>query len=196
VRLSFEQACAFFDREGPVWDTLRQFASLLRERGIPYAITRRMAFPFHGFNQSIGIIDILVRQDGLDALLESLPSALYVREAPRRIRDTQRGIAIHFDIAGDFPGKAEPNAVRFPDPQATAIEIDGFPVIVLERLIEVDLASGMANPGRLSDLADVQRLIQELGLPRTLGEQLHPYVRDEYYRIWDVSEITYDPSAG
>jgi hypothetical protein len=30
---------------------------------------------------------------------------------------------------------------------------------------------------------------------RPLGEQLDPFVRDAYYRLWDASQNGWDPSA-
>ena len=37
---------------------------------------------------------------------------------------------------------------------------------------------------RLKDLADVQELIKTRGLPASFAEELNPYVREEYLRLW------------
>jgi hypothetical protein len=74
------------------------------------------------------------------------------------------------------------------------VDIAGLSVIRLEKLIDLKLTSGL-RPERIRDLADVQDLIKALSLPRSLGEQIDPSVRDEYYRLWDVSQNGWDPSA-
>jgi hypothetical protein len=47
-----------------------------------------------------------------------------------------------------------------------------------------------AEHRRLVDLADVQRAIEVLRLPKELGEKLHPSVRAEYGRLWDLAQRT------
>jgi hypothetical protein len=61
-------------------------------------------------------------------------------------------------------------------------------VIALPTLIELKLASGLAAPHRLRDLADAQDLISALHVPRELGEQLHPSVRSEFDRLWQLAQ--------
>jgi len=53
----------------------------------------------------------------------------------------------------------------------------------LETLIELKLASGMTAPGRLQDLADVQRLIAERNLDGAFAGKLAPYVRDKFVEL-------------
>ena len=54
----------------------------------------------------------------------------------------------------------------------------------LEKLVELKLASGMTNPGRIRDLADVQELIRVLRLDAAFTEKLDPYVRPKYAELW------------
>src|SRR5260370_6572080 len=68
------------------------------------------------------------------------------------------------------------------------VEIDGYRVITLPKLIEMKLVSGLSAPHRLRDLADVQDLIVVLSLPRGLADSLDPSVRDEYLRMWDAAQ--------
>jgi hypothetical protein len=57
----------------------------------------------------------------------------------------------------------------------------------LPALIELKLASGMTNPGRLKDLADVQELIRVLQLPRDdFAAQLNVFVQEKYRELWDA----------
>jgi hypothetical protein len=46
------------------------------------------------------------------------------------------------------------------------------------------LASGMTNPGRLSDLGDVQKMIFTQSLPQDLQDQLNPFVQQKYEELW------------
>ncbi|HEV2718443.1 MAG TPA: hypothetical protein VG323_00375, partial [Thermoanaerobaculia bacterium] len=94
------------------------------------------------------------------------------------------------------PGDGKPKPVSFPDPRYVTVEIEGHHVIVLPKLIELKLASGLSAIDRLKDLGDVVELIKALKLPRDLGEQLDPSVRDEYFRLWDGAQNVWDPSDG
>ncbi|MGH7129266.1 MAG: hypothetical protein ACREIV_11910, partial [Planctomycetaceae bacterium] len=102
----------------------------------------------------------------------------------RHLRDTQSGVRIEFLVAGEFPGDGRPKPVAFPQPDECRSELEGIPCLELSKLIELKLASGMTNPGRLQDLADVQRLISTLDLPQDLSGQLHPFVQDKYRELW------------
>ena len=62
--------------------------------------------------------------------------------------------------------------------------LDGISCLRLPRLLELNLASGMTNPGRLKDLADVQQMIQVLSLSEEMADQLNPFVREKYRELW------------
>ena len=81
-----------------------------------------------------------------------------------------------------------PKAVRFPEPGAVAIAAGRFRTVSLPRFLELKLASGMTAPHHLQDLAGVQRLAATAKLPRDLGESLDPYVRKEFYEMWDTAQ--------
>lgn len=102
------------------------------------------------------------------------------------LRDTQTGVRIKFIVTGQYPGDGKPKPVAFPDPALSGTVIDGIQFVCLPVLIELKLASGMTNPGRLRDLADVQELIRVLKLPRDFGAQLHPYVQVRFAELWDA----------
>jgi hypothetical protein len=65
--------------------------------------------------------------------------------------------------------------------------VGGVRYLRLEALIELKLASGMSNPGRLEDLADVQELIRARELPLEFGQRLDASVRDAYAEIWSAT---------
>ncbi len=53
----------------------------------------------------------------------------------------------------------------------------------IKSLIELKLASDMTAKGRLPDLADVQRLIQEHVLNAEFAEELNSYVHDKFLEL-------------
>ena len=80
--------------------------------------------------------------------------------------------------------------MRFPDPRTVSVDLEGFSVIALNKLIELKLASGLtAEHRRLNDLGDVQRLINALKLSRELGAELDSSVRGEYEHLWELAQI-------
>ena len=82
-----------------------------------------------------------------------------------------------------------PKAIRFPDPDEVAVDLNGIRVIGLERFIELKLASGMTGMNRLRDLADIQQLIRDTGLSEGISLRLDPSVRDKYIELWRTAQI-------
>lgn len=178
VKLSTE----FFMQSDPVHESLRRISTELGDRGIPYAVVGGMALVAHGYKRNTEDVDILVSASDLRTLHEALDGRGYLPPftGSRQLRDTRTGVKIEFLIAGQYPGDGAPKPVAFPDPAAVAVQIDGISYVRLPTLIELKLASGMTNPGRLRDLADVQELIRVLKLPAAYGRQLDPYVQDRF----------------
>ncbi|HEX5866257.1 MAG TPA: hypothetical protein VFY72_01015, partial [Beijerinckiaceae bacterium] len=76
-------------------------------------------------------------------------------------------------------------SVAFPDPSSVAVSIEGIWYVGLAALIELKLAAGLSDQGRIKDLADVQELIRAIRPPRALGDELDPSVRSTYFELWD-----------
>jgi hypothetical protein len=184
-----------FEEKSAVHQTLRKIARRLEELGIPFALVGGMAMFFHGFRRFTEDIDILVTPEGLRELHRQLEGLGYLPlfAGSRHLRDTEHGVRVEFLVTGDFPGDGKPKPVAFPDPAEVSTEIEGIKCIRLPKLIELKLASGMTNPGRLSDLADVQRLIANLDLPKDLAGQLDPFVQGKYRELW--AAVRNNPSA-
>jgi hypothetical protein len=83
--------------------------------------------------------------------------------------------------------------LSFPDPAAAAEEVSGIRVLVLPKVIELKLASGMNAPHRLRDLADVQEFIKVRQLGEKFASQLDPSVRVTYI---DLLVPSAPPAAG
>lgn len=181
------EAASFFMRTDPVHQTLRDIARRLDELRVSYAVAGGMALVAHGYDRTTADIDMIVTPAGLTALHGGLEGLGYLPPfaGSKHLRNTQTGVRVEFLVAGQFPGDGKPKPVAFPDP-ATATLIDGIRYVPLPTLIDLKLASGMTNPGRLRDLADVQELIRVLQLPREYAEQLNQYVRDRFTELWQA----------
>lgn len=166
----------------PVYDSLREIAKRLPEIGVPYAILGGMALVAHGYRRTTEGVDILITPEGFERAHEKLVGLGYrpAFEKSKNLRDTRTGVQIKLITTGGFPGDGKPKPVAFPDPDTVAVEIDGICYVNLPTLVELKLASGMTNPGRLRDLADVQELVRALGLGDAFAEGLHPYVQQEF----------------
>jgi len=182
-----KQMGEFFMGTDPVHVTLKNITKKLDELGIKYAAAGALALGAHGHVRNTVDVDILVTREGSRRIHEKLDGLGYVPPftGSRNLRDTSNGVRIEFLITGEFPGDGKPKPIAFPDPTEAATEIDGIRYLNLPTLIELKLASGMTNPGRLKDLADIQELIKHAKLPRSLGHQLNPYVTDKFFELYD-----------
>src|SRR5205085_5610740 len=126
--------------------------------------------------------------EGLRAAQDALEGLGYVApfRGSKQFRDSDTSVRIEFLVAGQYPGDGKPKPVSFPDPSAVSTDIGGIRYIQLPTLVELKLASGMTNAGRLKDLGDVQELIRVLGLPREFAAQLNGFVQTKYEELWDA----------
>src|SRR5688500_8945512 len=179
----------FIMKDDPVYHSLRRITDRLAELGVAYAVVGGMALNAHGYTRATIDVDILVTPEGLAAVHRALDGLGYIPPfaGSKHLRDTATGVRIEFLVTGQFPGNGAPKPLAFPDPEAVAVEIDGIRYLNLPTLVELKLASGMTNPGRLKDLADVQELIKALNLPAGFGDRLNAYVRSKYAELWTAA---------
>jgi hypothetical protein len=185
-----------FQRDDAVFRTLRKLTRRLDSLEIPYAVVGALALDAHGLRRLTIDVDVLVTRESLNRIHESLEGLGYVRAftGSKHLRDTEHGVRVEFLVTGDFPGDGRPKPVSFPDPAHVYIERDGMRFLSLPVLAELKLASGLTNPGRLKDLADVQELIKTLQLDRAFAENLNPFVREKYLELWDgAQEVGREP---
>jgi len=183
-RERLDEADRFFEKRGKVHQAMNRMVAFLESEGTPYAVIGTMALNAHGYVRVTTNVDFLITPQGFEQLQRALPGAR------RKMRDEETGVEVKFIFTGQFPGDGLTKPVSFPDPAEVTIEHDGYKVISLPKLIELKLASGLTNPSRIRDLADVQDLIVTLDLPREIGDQLDPSVRDEYYRRWQLYQTS------
>lgn len=188
---TYEEGLRFFNGVGLVNQTLKQLAADLDSRGIAYAVIGAVALNQHGYQRFTCDIDILLTKDGLARFQTELVGRDYRPVFPgatRKFCATQENVPIEIITTGKFPGDGKPKAVSFPDPSQARVEIDGVQTISLTMLVELKLASGSSDLGRLKDLADVQELIRALNLGAEFSDRLNESVRAVYLGLWNAVE--------
>jgi hypothetical protein len=183
---AMDEGDRYFQRSDSVFQTLRKIAGRLEEIGVPYAVAGGMALEAHGFRRLTVDVDILINREGLKTIHERLEGLGYLPPfaGSKNLRDAEYGVRMKFLIAGEFPGDGKPKPVAFPDPAKVAVEIRGIRYVSLPSLVELKIASGMTNLGRLKDLSDVQELIRAAHLTAEFATELNRYVRDKYLELW------------
>lgn len=188
VEARFRVMDGHFAGTSEVQQTMRRFARRLEEEGIPYAVFGAMALNVHGHVRVTTDLDVLVDAASRRRIHDLLDGRGFVPPfaGSRNLRDTSNGVKIDLALAGEFPGTGAEIPVAFPDPSAFEPFVkDGVRYVTLEQLVELKLAAGISHRLRYKDLGDVVSLIGSAGLPRDLGERLHPWVRPKWYEIWD-----------
>ncbi len=175
----------FFMGMDEVHKAMKRLCEALDADGIPYAIAGAMALNAYGYRRVTTDVDVLLTREGLASFKEQHLGRGWVERFPgsKGMRDAEMGVQIDVLITGDYPGDGKPKPVRFPDP-SVAVRGEGVSLLPMNVLIELKLASGMTNPGRLKDLADVQELIRAGKLPLEVADALDPMVREKFAEIW------------
>lgn len=193
-RWAMSEGSRHFEEKSAVFDALRRIVGRLNAIGVDYAVVGGLALFQHGLRRFTEDVDILVTKDDLRTIHEKLEGLGYLPPYARskHLRDTELGVKIEFLTTGEYPGDGKEKPVSFPDPRAVSIESDGVRYLNLPTLVELKLASGMTNAGRMKDLSDVLELIKILELPATFAEQLNPYVREKYRELWHQGKKRYE----
>jgi hypothetical protein len=180
----------FFMGQSEVQKALTKLVENLDRDRIPYAVIGAMALNEFGYQRTTVDVDVLLTAEGLSAFKARHLGRGYVEKfsGSRGLRDTEHGVDIDVVLAGSYPGDGKPKPVAFPDPAEAAERGARVALLPLATLLELKLASGLTAPDRLKDLADVQEIIRLRQLPRTLSDELNPFVRAKYLELWDALE--------
>ncbi len=172
--------------EADAQKALRKLVSILEAEQVPYAIIGALALNEYGHKRVTVDVDLILREEDLQAFKRRWLGRGYAERVPGtgKLLDTEHNVHIDVLTTGRFPGDDKPKPIAFPDPATTAIRGEPFALLPVERWIELKLASGMVAPHRLKDLADVQELIRAASLPRTMADDLDPWVRDKFMELW------------
>ena len=189
-RWALSEGSRHFEEKSKVFQALYRITAHLKALGVPYAVVGGMALFRHGLRRFTEDVDVLVTKEDLKKIHSKLSGLGYlpVHRQSKHLRDTESAVRIEFLTTGDYPGDGKKKPVAFPDPRDVAFDADGIDYITLPKLVELKLASGMTNAGRLKDLADVQELIKVLKLSSDFADQLDPYVRDKFAELWTMAD--------
>lgn len=192
-RWALSEGSRHFEEQSAVFQALHKIADRLGSLGIPYAVVGGMALFRHGLRRFTEDVDILVTKADLKTIHEKLSGLGYLPPFTnsKQLRDTQLGVRIEFLTTGDYPGDGKKKPVAFPDPRDVGFEADGIRYVNLQKLVELKLASGMTNAGRLKDLSDILELIKAIDLPSEFADQLDPFVRAKYDELWKQARKRY-----
>lgn len=184
-RWALSEGSRFFEGESKVQQALAKITRRLNDLDIPYCVVGGMALFQHGYRRFTEDIGILVTKDELKKIHANLSGLGYLPPFNRskNLRDVELGVRIEFLIAGEYPGDGKPKPVAFPDPAVAGFDQDGISYLSLPRLIELKLASGMTNLGRMRDLSDVLELIKLHNLTLGFADQLDPFVRPRFLEL-------------
>ena len=168
---------------------LYRLTSILEAEGLPYAIIGAFALIEYGHVRVTVDVDLVMRDEDLRIFKHKYLGKGYEERVPGsgKLLDTEHGVNIDVLSTGRFPGDDKPKPIAFPDPATVALRGARFALLPLPRFIELKLASGIAAPHRGKDLVDIQELIKSAGLPASVADDLHPWVRAKYAELWQRS---------
>jgi hypothetical protein len=111
----------------------------------------------------------------------------------QEFQDAVTSVNVDTLIVGDYPGDGLPKPVAFPPPETVSVRnAEGVPIIRLETLLELKLASGMTAVHRPRDFDDAIQLIRVNHLPLEFAERLNPYVAEKFRELWQAAQIDED----
>jgi hypothetical protein len=180
----------FFEKEGPVWETLRALDQRLHDVGIDYLVIGGLALNVYDYPRQTVDVDIVLRADEYERFKREYGESVYRRAqgAGRRFVDPDTEVTIDVLITGQLAGRTSKNQrVCFPDPSEAEIRGD-LRTVSLARLIELKLVTW-----RYKDWGDVVELIRRNNLPESFADKLDPIVRTPYKECFDQAN---DPEYG
>ena len=145
----------FFEKSGPVWETLRELDQRLAASEMPYVVIGGLALNAYQYPRQTVDVDIVLKDADFERFVAEFADKVYLRTPglPRRFVDPKTEVAIDILIAGRLAGETARNSsVRFPDPDQGVMQGD-LRTVSLARLIELKLVTW-----RYKDWGDVVEL--------------------------------------
>ena len=189
------QTDLFFMNQSPIHETMNRLAKALGEMDISFAIAGAMAANAHGHRRTTEDVVILIREEDLLRFKQRWLGLGWTDkfEGSRNFRDAVTNTNVDTLIVGQYPGDGLPKPISFPAPELVSERNEvGLPIIRLQTLIELKLASGMTASHRPRDLDDVIQLIRIRQLPISYSESLNPYVRSKFLELWQAAQVNED----
>lgn len=172
----------FFEKQGPVWETLRALDAQLVDAGIEYVVIGGLALTAHNYPRQTVDVDVVLTRSDYDTFKRQCEDAGFARPAhpARRFINPESEVAIDVLIAGELAGRRSKNkSIRFPDPAQAEMHGD-LRTVSLAQLIELKLVTW-----RYKDWGDVVELIRRNNLAQDFAEKLDPVVQAAYGECFD-----------
>ncbi len=180
----------FFEKSGPVWETLHRLVQRLHDADIDYLVIGGLALNVYNYPRQTVDVDVVLSAEGFERFKNRIGESLYrpASDAVRRFVDPGTEVAVDILIAGQLAGRTSKNRrVRFPDPAEGELHGD-MRTVSLPRLIELKLVTW-----RYKDWGDVVELIRRNDLPQSFGDQMDPLVKTAFKECYDQA---HDPEYG
>lgn len=175
----------FFERSGPVWETLRDLEKGLQQADIDYIVIGGLALNAYKYPRQTTGVDVVMTPMGYASFEREFAGSTYqhVEGASRRFVDPQSEVTIDVLLAGELAGRrSKNNSVRFPYPNDGEVHED-LRTVSLARLVELKLVTW-----RFKDWGDVVELIRRNNLPESFTDKLDPIVRAAYGECYDQAK--------
>lgn len=172
----------FFEKTGPVWETLHRLEKRLKDAEIDYVVIGGLALNAFDYVRQTIDVDVVLTAEAYQKFRKLYGDSVYTRGEgpPRRFVDPDSGVWIDVLIAGQLAGRTSKNqSVRFPDPSEAEVHGD-LRTVSLARLIELKLVTW-----RFKDWGDVVELIRRNSLTESFADRLDPAVRSAYKECYD-----------
>lgn len=188
-----KNAGEFFDGTSALHRAADRLRLRLNDLGVPFAIAGGFALSAYKHRRETEDIDILVRKEDWQRFKGAVLGLGYteVFSGSKAVRDTEDDVRIEPLYTGGYPGDGKPKPITFPDPADPRVVFtnERYPVVTLEKLVDLKIAAGMTSPGRrLKDYADAVELIRKNALPIAFAKALDPYVRDTFLELHALAQ--------
>lgn len=155
---------------GAILDVARDITRVLREADLDGAIIGGVAVVLHGHLRTTADVDVYV-SSSLEPVRDALIAADYTFDAAKKefVKDN---VPVHL---------VTPEQVRFE--LSEYIEIDNILTVCLADLINMKLETGLNDPLRAQDMADVIGLIRHHQLTGEFSPRINKSVRKEFQKL-------------
>ncbi len=170
IRSLTDEALLLLDGRGAILDVAREVSSVVREHNLDAAVIGEVAVVLHGYVRTTIDVDVFVG-DAPQAAADALRAAGYSFHRARR--EFRRGhIPVHLVTVAET--RMTPRKL---------VAIADILTVSLPDLVNMKLASGLRDPLRAIDLADVIGLIRARRLTAAFAAKLDKTVRPEFRKL-------------
>lgn len=165
-----------------LWETMVRITKLFKEKSIDFIFIGGAAVNQYGYHYTTEDIDILVSRKDLSKL-EDLPAG-YIRSFNQR---KYRWLDPKADIDVLYSGDRVGDGLQFIEPHLLGVNIDGVPVISLNKLIEYKLSAAEFSQTvrKYKDYSHILALIKHNKLHKNYGKNFRQDLRIKYTELWE-----------